>query len=232
MHFTFNGRNFDGSGFSDFFETLFGGGQFGGFGAAGGRGGSGAGGFGPDPFGGFSQRSRRGRDVEAELALSLEEVLRGGRRSVTVPGQRGPRTLEVNVPQGIREGAKLRLAGQGDSVPGGQPGDLFLRVRYLPHAIFRVDGDDVHCDVPVAPWEAALGAKVEIPTLEGHVEMQIPAGSSSGRKFRLRGKGLGAPGRRGDLLAKVMVRVPPQPSDAERELWEKLAAASPFKARA
>ncbi len=228
VHFTFNGKNFDGSGFSDFFETLFGGGgRFGGFGAQGGRGGAT---FGPDPFGGFSKRPRRGRDVEAELPLSLEDVQRGGRRPVTLQTAQGPKTLEVNVPSGIREGAKLRLAGQGDPMPGGTPGDLFLRVRYLPHAVFRVDGDDVLCDVPLTPWEAALGAKVEVPTLEGAVEMHIPAGSSSGRKFRLRGKGLGASGKRGDLLARVMVRVPAQLTDAERELWNRLAEISPFRA--
>lgn len=224
-HFSFNGNTFDGSGFSDFFETLFGGGQFGGQG--GGRGAH----FGPDPFGGFSARQRRGRDVEAELSLSLEEVLRGGPRSVAINMPAGTKTLEVNVPAGIREGAKLRLAGQGDPAPGGAPGDLFLRVRYLPHPIFKVDGDNLQCDLALAPWEAALGAPVEAPTLEGAVEMQIPAGSSSGRKFRLRGKGLGAPGKRGDLLVRVMIRVPAQLTDEERDLWGKLSQASSFKAR-
>ncbi|MEG6592923.1 DnaJ C-terminal domain-containing protein, partial [Desulfovibrio sp. 1188_IL3213] len=116
--------------------------------------------------------------------------------------------------------------------PGGTPGDLFLRVRYLPHAIFRVDGENLQCDVALAPWEAALGGTVEVPTLEGHVEMQIPAGSSSGRKFRLRGKGLGASGKRGDLLVRVMIKTPAQLSDEERELWQKLAEISAFKARA
>lgn len=227
VHFTFNGKNFDGSGFSDFFETLFGGGarsQFGG--------GRQAGGFGPDPFGGFSARQRRGRDVEAELPLSLEEVMRGGPRTVTLQMAQGPKTLEVNVPAGIRDGAKLRLAGQGDPAPGGTPGDLFLRVRYLPHNTFKVDGTTLQCDVALAPWEAALGARVQVPTLEGAVEMQIPAGSSSGRKFRLRGKGLGAAGQRGDLLARVMIKAPTALSDAERELWQKLAETSTFKARA
>ena len=177
------------------------------------------------------RRQRRGRDVEAELALSLEEVQRGGPRSVSINMPAGAKTLEVNVPAGIREGAKLRLAGQGDPVPGGTPGDLFLRVRYLPHHVFKVDGDNLQCDLALAPWEAALGARVEVPTLEGSVEMQIPAGSSSGRKFRLRGKGLGAGDKRGDLLVKIMVRVPAQITDEERELWSKLAEISAFKAR-
>lgn len=235
VHFTFNGKNFDGSGFSDFFETLFGGArgaQFGGqAGPFGGQSGSRTQ-FGPDPFGGFSSRPRRGRDVEAELPLTLEEVQKGGSRTVSLQGPQGPKTLEVNVPAGIREGAKLRLAGQGDPAPGGTPGDLFLRVRYLPHATFRVDGENLQCDVALAPWEAVLGGKVEVPTLEGNVEMQIPAGSSSGRKFRLRGKGLGASGKRGDLLARVMIKTPAQLSDDERELWQKLAETSAFKARA
>ena len=211
-HFTFNGQRFDGSGFSDFFETLFGG-------AGGGRGAQ----FGPDPFGGFSSRSRRGRDVEAELSLSLEEALRGGRRAVTLQMPQGPKTLEVNVPAGIREGAKLRLAGQGDPAPGGTPGDLFLRVRYLAHPLFKVEGENLHCDVALAPWEAALGARVAVPTLEGEVELSIPAGSSSGRKFRLRGKGLGSGVNRGDLLARVMIKVPARLSAEESELWQKLA---------
>ncbi|CAK7023270.1 MAG: Curved DNA-binding protein [Desulfovibrio sp.] len=235
VHFTFNGKNFDGSGFSDFFETLFGGTRGAQFGGQAGPFGGQAGGrtqFGPDPFGGFSSRPRRGRDVEAELPLTLEEVQKGGSRTVSLQGSQGPKTLDVNVPAGIREGAKLRLAAQGDPAPGGTPGDLFLRVRYLPHATFRVDGENLQCDVALAPWEATLGGKVEVPTLEGHVEMQIPAGSSSGRKFRLRGKGLGASGKRGDLLVRVMIKTPAQLSDEERELWQKLAEISAFKARA
>ena len=223
VHFTFNGKSFDGSGFSDFFETLFGGAA-----AGGGRGAN----FGPDPFSGFSSRPRRGRDVEAELPLSLEEASSGGRRIVTLQMPQGPKTLEVNVPAGIREGAKLRLAGQGDPAPGGTPGDLFLRVRYLPHPQFKVEGENLHCDVALTPWEAVLGAKVAVPTLEGQVELNIPAGSSSGRKFRLRGKGLGSGVNRGDLLARVMIKVPAQLSAEERELWQKLADVSSFKARA
>ena len=224
MHFNFNGQDMGGADFSDFFETLFGGG--------GGRGSRGSQ-FGPDPFGGFSSRPRRGRDVEAELPLTLEDVMRGGKRTVTLHMPKGPKTLEVNVPAGIRDGAKLRLSGQGDPAPGGgNPGDLFLRIRYEPHARFKVDGENIHCDVAVAPWEAVLGAKVPVPTLEGEVELTIPAGSSSGRKFRLRGKGLGAPSKRGDLLVRVMIRVPDKLTTEERELWEKLASTSTFKARA
>ena len=225
VHFTFNGKSFDGSGFSDFFETLFGGtGRGGGTGARGTH-------FGPDPFGGFSARPRRGRDVEAELPLTLEEASRGGRRTVTLQTGGGPKTLEVNVPAGIREGAKLRLSGQGDALPGGSAGDLFLRIRYLPHDRFRVEGDNLHCDVFLSPWEGVLGTKISVPTLEGEVSLAIPPGSSSGRKFRLRGKGLGSGANRGDLLARVMIRVPAQVSEQEGALWRQLADVSSFRAR-
>ncbi|MDD6181963.1 MAG: J domain-containing protein [Desulfovibrionaceae bacterium] len=209
MHFTFNGQNFGGSGFSDFFETLFG--Q-----QPGGRGG----------FGGFSAPPRKGRDYESELALALEDVMRGGRHSVSVQGK----TLDVNVPAGIREGVRLRLAGKGGAMPGGTPGDLFLRIKYMPHPVFQVDGDNLQCDVSVAPWEAVLGGTVRVPTLEGPVELKLPAGSSSGRRIRLRGKGLGAPSARGDLLARVMIRVPSSVSEEEEALWRRLAASSSFKA--
>lgn len=219
MHFNFNGQDMGGGDFSDFFENLFGGGAR--------RGGS----FG-DAFGGFSQRPRRGRDVEAELPLTLEEVMQGGKRQVTLQMPDGPKTLEINVPPGIKDGAKLRLSGQGDpSSSGGQPGDLFLRIRYLPNKTFKVDGDNLHYDLPLAPWEAVLGDKVQVPTLDGSVELKIPAGSSSGRKFRLRGKGMGSPAKRGDLYVKVMIDAPMSLTDEERELWEKLSKVSKFKPR-
>lgn len=218
MHFNFGGQNMGAGGgadFSDFFENLFGGG---------GRAGS----FGA----GFQQRPRRGRDVEAELPLTLEEVMEGGKRQVTLQMPNGPRTLEINVPQGIRDGAKLRLGGQGDpSSSGGSPGDLYLRIHYLPNKVFKVDGENLHYDLQLAPWEAVLGAKVEVPTLDGHVELKIPAGSSSGRKFRLRGKGMGPASRRGDLLVKVMIDVPTSLDDTERELWQKLSETSKFNPR-
>lgn len=218
-HFTFNGQDFGGmggGGFSDFFESIFGG----------------RGGFGGEDLGGFSRRPRRGRDVEAELPLTLQEVVKGGKRQVTLKMPDGPRTLEINVPAGIKDGAKLRLSGQGDPSPsGGAAGDLFLRVQYLPDKRFKVDGDNLHCDIAVTPWQAVLGTKVTVPTLEGTVEMSIPAGTSSGRKLRLRGKGMGSPDKRGDLLVRVMIDVPSKLTDEEKELWEKLAEVSTFKVR-
>lgn len=214
FHFNFNsgGQGFSGGGdFSDFFETLFGGAR---------QGGSG---FGPDPFGGFSSRSRRGRDVEAELPITLEEAYKGGEKTFTLGGPEGPRTLRVNVPAGIRDGGKMRLAGQGR--PGSPAGDLFLTVRYEPHPVFQVEGDNITCEVEISPWDAVLGAKTRVPTLEGAVEMSIPAGSSSGRKLRLRGKGLGPASARGDEMVKVAIVVP-KPADLsprQKELWEELA---------
>lgn len=214
VHFTFNGKNYDGSGFSDFFETLFGG-----------RGGGG-GHFGPDPFGGFSSRPRRGRDVESPMSISLEDAMRGGNRKITLKTGQGERTLDVNVPPGIRDGAKLRLSGQGEPVPGGSPGDLFLRVQYAPHPKFRVEGDNLHVDAWIAPWQAVLGAKVPVPTLEGEVELNVPPGSSSGRKLRIRGKGVGSGANRGDLLVRIMIRVPAKIGAEEEELWRKLSVVS------
>ncbi len=209
-----------GGDFSEFFENLFGGGMGGGFGGFGGT------------FSGSQQRARRGRDVEAELPLTLEEVMQGGKRQVTLQMPNGPKTLEVNVPAGIKDGAKLRLGGQGDpSASGGPAGDLFLRIRYLPNKTFKVDGDNLVYDLALAPWEAVLGDKVQVPTLDGHVELKVPAGSSSGRKFRLRGKGLGSPAKRGDLYVKVMIDAPMSLTDEERELWEKLSEVSKFKPR-
>lgn len=221
-HFNFDAGGFGGNtDFSDFFESIFGG-----------RGRSGGNTFGSDPFGGFGQRPRRGRDVEAELPLSLAEVQKGGKRQVTLQMPDGPKTLEINVPAGIKDGAKLRLSGQGDPAPGGGPaGDLFLRIRYLPNSIFKVDGNNLHAELPISPWEGVLGAKVEAPTLEGHVELAIPTGTSSGKKFRLRGKGMGAPGKRGDLIIKVMIDVPGALTDEEKELWTKLSRISTFAPR-
>lgn len=220
FHFDFgsggNGASFGGGDFSDFFETLFGGAR---------RGGN----FGADPFGSFSSgsgRSRRGRDVEAELAITLEEARRGGEKTFTLSGgSDSPRTLKVNIPTGIHDGAKLRLAGQGR--PGTPAGDLFLTIRYAPHPVFQVDGKDITCDVSVTPWDAVLGAKVRVPTLEGQVELNIPAGSSSGRKLRLKGKGLGPENARGDEFVRVAIRVPdPAKLTAhQKALWETLAQA-------
>jgi curved DNA-binding protein len=204
----------DGGDFSDFFESLFGG-------RMGGRGG---GGFGGGGFGraGFSTR---GTDQEATLELSLEEAARGGRRSISLGDGRD---FDVDIPPGVRDGQRIRLAGEGGQGPGGGPaGDLFLRVRIKPHPRFRVEGNDLYTDLPITPWEAALGAEVEVPTLDGRSRVKVPPGSSCGRKLRLRGEGL--PG--GDLYATVSIKVPKKLSRDERRLFEQLAETSKFNPR-
>jgi curved DNA-binding protein len=218
--FDFNGGGFrdvrvdfgEGGDFSDFFEGLFGS-------RMGSRGG---GGFGGRPFGGFSTR---GADEEATLELTLEEAARGGRRKITLGNGRD---YEVEVPPGVRHGQHIRLAGEGArGAGGGPPGDLFLRVRLKPHARFRVEGNDLHTDLPVTPWEAAVGATVEVPTLDGTSRVKVPPGSSCGRKLRLRGQGM--PG--GDLYATVSIKVPKKLSRDERKLFEELADKSKFNPR-
>ncbi|MCW3009413.1 MAG: chaperone DnaJ domain protein [Solirubrobacterales bacterium] len=202
----------DGVDASDLFEQLFRGG--------GGRG-RGFGGF--DGFGrGFSGR---GRDVEATLELSLEEAARGGPRHISIDGH----DYEVTIPAGVRDGQLIRLAGEGDPGGGGGPsGDLLLRIRLRPHPRFRVDGDDLLVDLPVAPWEAALGAQVPVETLTGRARVRVPPGSSSGKRLRLRGEGLGP---EGDLYATVMIHVPRSLSDEERRLFEELRDVSSFNPR-
>lgn len=207
-----------GSGFSSFFDMLFGG--------------AGAQGF---PGGGRSSTwspPRRGRDHEASLPLSLESLAEGGPQTVEFLDRTNGRTrkLEVQLPRGVLPGQSIRLGGQGGKGAGGPDGDLLLRVEDLPHPVFRRRDRDLHCDVPVAPWTAALGGKVRIPTLGGTVEARLPAGSSTGRKMRLRGRGLPNPkGASGDLLAEIQVVVPAQLTDEEKTLFEQLAETSAFE---
>jgi curved DNA-binding protein len=157
--------------------------------------------------------------------VSLEEAARGGRRRITLGDGRD---YEVDIPPGVRDGQRIRLAGEGgQGMGGGPPGDLNLRIRIAPHPRFRVDGRDLHTDLPVAPWEAALGATVELATLEGTANVRVPPGSSCGRKLRLRGEGLGD----GDLYASVQIKVPKELSADERTLFEQLADTSRFDPR-
>jgi curved DNA-binding protein len=225
------GGGFGGGGnFSDFFETLFGG-------AGGPRGG-----FGGFQGGGFQQRPRRGQDAEVTYEIGLEQAYAGGPQSVTiqehVPGADGypmqqTRTLKVNIPPGIKDGQKIRLAGQGSpGSPGGEPGDLYLRIKLRPHPQFKVKEDNVVFDLALTPWEAALGASVRVPTLDGAVEMKIPPGVGSGAKLRVRGKGMGTAGKRGDQMVRIMIQTPKALSDEEKRLWEELAKTSSFNPRA
>lgn len=141
--YTFNGQSFDGSQFSDFFETLFGGGRR-----------SGRSGFGGDPFGGFSSQPQAGRDVEADVQITLEDAVKGGERSISLQTGEGTKNLKVNIPAGVKDGARLRLAGQGYASPSGGPrGDLYLRVRFAPHSLFHVDGKDLTYEAELDPWQ-------------------------------------------------------------------------------
>jgi len=142
------------------------------------------------------------------------------------------KTLSVNIPPGIRDGNKIRLSGQGSPGLGsGQSGDLYLKVKILPHAKFKLDGNNIVYDLAMAPWEAALGSSVRVPTLEGEIEMKIPPGASSGRKMRIRGKGMGRGAAKGDQLVRIMIKVPDKPSSEEQKLWKELSEISGFKPR-
>lgn len=204
--------------FSDFFEQMFGGGQSAGSGA-----------------GGFRQNVRmRGEDVHARLALFLEEVFNGSEKQVSFTVHEADeqgrvvarqKTLKVKIPAGMREGQHLRLKGQGSPGYGGAaPGDLLIEVELAPHPLFSVEGRDVVVTVPVAPWEAALGATVTVPTVGSKVNVKVPKGTSSGRKLRLKGKGL--PGKHpGDQLVILQIAIPEQHSAEAEKLYEQLAEA-------
>jgi curved DNA-binding protein len=217
----FGGGDFGGADFSDFFEGLFGGRSRARRAPRGGGG-----------FEGFSGRgySGRGSDQEAVIELTLEEAFRGGRRRITLADGRD---YEVNIPAGVREGQRIRLAGEGGpGVGGGPSGDLFLRVRIRPDSRFRLKDRDVEVDLPVSAWEAALGASVEVPTLEGTAKVRVPAHSSCGRRLRLKGQGMpDRAGQRGDLYAAVKIVMPKRLKKEERELFERLAEVSNFDPR-
>ena len=221
---------FGGTGFSDFFESFFGGGREG-FGAA--RRSAGRTGGDEEAF------AHQGQDVEADLLVTLEEVLRGSRRKVTLrrPGMDGEvertNTYQVRIPPGVREGQRIRLAGQGGAgFGGGAAGDLYLRVRLARHPDFSVQASDLYCDLDLAPWEAVLGVQAKIPTLDGPTSLRVPPGTAAGSQLRLRGLGLPREdGTRGDLYAAVRIHTPGSVSAEERALWEQLAGISKFKPR-
>ncbi len=191
--------------FSDFFESLFG------------RAAGGARQAGP----------RRGRDLQAQVAISIESAWRGGLERISLGDGQRARTLEVKIPAGILPGQQIRLAGQGHpGSQGGPAGDLILEIALRDDARFELDGRDVLSTLAVTPWEAALGATVTVPTLGGSVELRIPAGSDSGRKMRLRGRGW--PGKTaGDQIVTLVVHVPPAHNEKQREAWAELAQAFP-----
>jgi DnaJ-class molecular chaperone len=201
-------------GFSDFFESLFG--NLGG--SPSGRRGAGAGRE-------QSRRTLRGRDNEQTVRVSLEDAFRG--TTISLQWEGGKR-VEAKIPPGVRTGSRIRLGGQGEpGAGGGQAGDLYLKIEVLPHPAFERDGDDLRTTIPVDLYTALLGGKVMVPTLERPAELTIPAETSNGRVFRLRGLGmpqLKNPKEHGNLYACVEVKLPTKLSQAEKELFEKLRA--------
>ena len=166
--------------------------------------------------------------------VTLEEVVSGSVRSITVKDRGGsgaPRPFKVKIPKGVVDGQKLRLAGKGEMGHGGsRAGDLFLIVRYARHPDFKVKNGNLLFDLALAPWDAVLGGQLKVPTLHGHVQIRIPAGSQNGQKLRLKGKGLpSSDGREGDLHVQLKVDIPKSISSEEKELWEKLRQTSSFQ---
>jgi curved DNA-binding protein len=216
----------DAAQFSDFFEQMFGG-------MRGGRGGGG--------FGSNREYHAQGQDHHAKVEIDVRDAYAGAKRAITlrVPEVDAQghvavknRTLNVTIPKGVREGQNIRLAGQGEPGMGkGTPGDLYLEVRFAPDPVFRVEGKDVTIDLPIAPWEAALGASVKVPTPEGPVMLKIPAGSTKGRTMRLKGRGLpGSPP--GDLHAVLKIVLPPADTDKAKDVYRDMERELPFNPRA
>ncbi len=198
-------------GFSDFFESLFGQAR---------------------THSGHAPRPRRGRDVQARIEIPLATAYTGGRERISLRDVGGgERTLDVKIPAGILPGQQIRLGGQGSpGTQGASAGDLLLEIAVREDPRFRLDGRDVQVTLPLAPWEAALGATVTVPTLGGDVELKIPAGSDSGKRMRLRGRGM--PGHTpGDQFVTLQIHAPPAHTDAQRKLYEQMAAAFEWNVR-
>lgn len=173
----------------------------------------------------------KGRDYESSVTITLEEARRGTHANLSLADAQGERTLQVTIPAGACQNQKLRLRGKGGKGHNGGPdGDIYLHLHLAPHPIFRADGHDIYFDLLLAPWEAALGAEVEVPTLEQPVLLTVPPGTRAGRKLRLRGRGLAAD--HSDLYAIVHIDVPGTLSPQERELYQELANVSGFNPRA
>lgn len=212
--FNFDFRNFtdvQGSPFSDFFEALFGQ-QFG----------TGAG-----ETVSFGRRNK-GQDSEAEIELTLEEVLKGTARNIHVSAPHArPKTLQVKIPAGVKQGSKVRVPGEGGpSASGGPPGDLYLKVKIKPHPVFALEGDAVVSELPISPALAVLGGEASVPTLDGPVNIKIPPLSQNGRMLRLRERGLPRlkQATRGDQLVRLKIVIPDSVTAEEKALYEQLAA--------
>jgi curved DNA-binding protein len=211
--------SFGGTGFSDFFEQFFGG-------RAGGRGPRGGGGHG---FG-FEQEPVRGGDVEADLLVTLEEALHGARKKISFrrEGSSKVETYEVKIPKGVREGQRIRLAGQGQAGASKElSGDLYLRVRFAQHPDYRIEGTDLIQDVELPAWKAVLGTELSITTPDGAIRLRIPEGTQNGQQFRVKGRGLpqGADAR-GDLYVKMEIVVPKSLTLEQRRAWQEVGRVS------
>jgi curved DNA-binding protein len=203
--------HFGGTGYSDFFEQFFGT-----------RRGRGYGG-GVD----FEETPQRGRDVEADILVTLDEVLNGATRQISFRKGNSPdvQTYTVKIPKGVREGQRIRLAGQGGSGGArGEAGDLYLRVKLQQHPDYRFEGADIHYEAEIPAWRAVLGGELTIPTPDGRAKLKIPAGTQNGRKFRIPGRGLPEKGgTRGDFYAVAEISIPESVTPEQKELWEKLS---------
>ena len=197
--------------FSSFFDSMFGGG--------------GAGGMGGDNF------YATGEDVNAKITISLEDAYHGTKKAIRRPsGSNQTGTISVKIPAGITSGKKIRLSGQGNSGMGGNAGDLYLEINVVPHAYYRLEDKNIMLDLPITPWEAALGAKVTVPTLAGKINLTIPAGAKSGQKMRLKGRGL--PGKTaGDQFVVLQIVNPAVDSDKAKQLYQQMAEEFDFNPR-
>jgi curved DNA-binding protein len=223
--FEFSGGGFtggDASGYSDFFESLFGRG----FAAQGG--------------GGRAGFHMRGQDRHAKILVDLEDSFTGATRAISLQVPEltpdghvttHTRTLNIKIPKGIREGQQIRLTGQGDPGQGKAPaGDLYLEIDFKPHALYRAEAHDLYLDLPVAPWEAALGASVKVPTPDGVVELKVPAGSGQGKKMRLKGRGIPAK-QPGDLYIVLQIALPGADTEQAKKLYRQMQAELGFNPR-
>lgn len=204
---------FSGGDFSDFFESIFGGG------------------FQQQAGGGFRQSAQRGADQQLKLDISLEEAFNGGAKTIQFAKSQGSgemKKLKINIPRGVSNGQKIRLAKQGQASPtGGESGDLYLEMNILPHRLFKLDDRNVTLRLPITPWEAANGTSLKVPTLSGSVELKIKAGMQSGQKMRLKDKGM--PG--GDQFVEIMIQTPPADSDDAKAFYQKMQSQFDFNPR-
>ena len=215
--------HFGGTGFSDFFEQFFSGGSRYGFHA----------GHAPRS----ATRAQRGGDIEGDILVTLEEAMHGTIRPLSIQsidhqsGQVTTKTLQVRIPPGATDGRRIRVPSHGEAGHGGAPaGDLFLRIRHAAHPFLSSRGTDLFLDLDIAPWEAVLGAEIIVATLDGSIKLRVPALAQNGQKLRVRARGLpkGKSAERGDLFVILNVQTPTTLNDEERQLWEKLRAASTF----